>query len=549
MPPPGSGGAVLVGGEPGIGKTSLIQQAIPRGTARIAEYWAWLDRTVSHPPLWPWLELLRQFEPTRAGSLADPPDVLDAIERQCRDRSSSGPRVLVIEDLQWADRPSLDGFLRIARQLTRHPVVLLGTYRDSELSPTHPLTEMLVELQRLPQVESIRLRALSDDAVREYVRTTLGSIADIESVVQRADGNPYYMVELVRALAEPGERSPAASVPLSVRQALELRLARRSPECLEVLAVAALIGRDFDLELLGRAFGDRAVVFEAVEEAVGAGLLVEREGGARFVHALMQDTVRAGIPRLRAGRLHAAIARALRVAAASDDSVLAQHLIEAALVLGEDAPDAAAVALRVATDYEARGAWEQAARLYRQLLTLQERGMLGPGTPARGALLLRLGHCYLFGADPRHAETHRDAFAAYREGGDRDGMAQAVLEASPPAELNLAALANAEEAIRLFDGEDSEVLARLLAQRAVHLWDEGADAAAARARAIADRLELDEVRALLLDRETHAAFLRPDLPGIAAAARETFVLFERLGRFDEASHMLARCRLVLVVRR
>ena len=198
-----------------------------------------------------------------------------------------------------------------------------------------------------------------------------------------------------------------------------------------------------------------------------------------------------------------------------------------------------AVALPVAERYAAQGAWEQAARLYRSLLTLEGRHEPQPGSLGTGELLLRLGRCYLLGADPRHAETHARAFDYFRAAGDRQGMARAVLEAGPPTDLHLDATARAEEAIARFEGEDSEMLARLLAQRAVHLWDARADEVAARAGVIAEDLGLDEVRAMLSDRETHASFLRLDFARMRTAAAAAFSAFDRLGRIDEAAHMLA----------
>ena len=246
------------------------------------------------------------------------------------------PLVLILDDLHWADRPTLLLLSFVLRGGRPAPLLVLGTYRDTEVGRRTPLAAALADLRRDGGAERIGLRGLAPGEVGELATAWLGAetAARVAGAVHaRTGGNAFFVEEVLRGLADDD-----ASVPESVRHAVGARLARLSPEADELLAVAAVLGLVVDAELLASVAGRPAAEVEPLlDELFEARLLLAREGRAlEFPHALVREAVDRDLNPLRRARLHRAAAAAL-IARGEE-----RHLAEIAHHLSEAADDRAA---------------------------------------------------------------------------------------------------------------------------------------------------------------------------------------------------------------
>ena len=248
--------------------------------------------------------------------------------------SEHQPLVLVLDDLQWADK----GSLLLLRHLTAADqamrVLVLGTYRDSELSHSHPLTDTLAALRRHSGVSRIELAGLNDNDVVAYLEAAAGQTLDdagvglAHAVYRETDGNPYFVSEVLRHLAETRTIYQDATgrwtseitleqvaLPDSVREVIGARVGRLGKNAERVLSVAAVIGRDFDLELLARATKTTEDDLLDILEAASAVALVrepdDASGRYNFAHALIQHTLSEDLGPNRRARVHRQVAEAL----------------------------------------------------------------------------------------------------------------------------------------------------------------------------------------------------------------------------------------------
>ncbi|HET7722321.1 MAG TPA: BTAD domain-containing putative transcriptional regulator, partial [Acidimicrobiales bacterium] len=401
-----SGGFVLVAGEPGIGKTRLVHEAVTAAAARgRVVAWGRCEEGDGAPPFWPWVQVIRsllehpdtaavraalgahgaqlaQLVPEVAsvvGELAPPPPLdpagaryrfFEAVGGFLENLARSGALALVIDDLQWADPPSLELTVYVARRIPALNALLVATYRDVDPAPDGRLTETLAALGRLPGRLHVRLGGLNRDEVAQFMAHEAGGEAPagvVDVVWARAAGNPFFVGELTRLLvAEKRLTADAAgaAVPWAVRQVVERRLARLPEETRRLLTVAAVAGLDFDLRVVAMAAGmDLDPALDLTDLAVAAGVVAEQPAAPeRFVfsHALVQETVYAEASRLRRARLHGQVAEALeRVggdqAAATE---VARHLYEAVPITGPER--AVAAALRASAAAQAALAYEVA---------------------------------------------------------------------------------------------------------------------------------------------------------------------------------------------
>jgi len=244
------------------------------------------------------------------------------------------PLVLVLDDLQWADK----GSLLLLRHLTAADqatgVLVLGTYRDTELSRSHPLTETLAALRRQDGVGRIELKGLDDTDVIAYLEAAAGQTLDdtgvalAHAVYRETDGNPYFVSEVLRHLAETGAiyrdatgrwtsetAADEVALPDSVREVIGARVGRLGKEAEWVLSVAAVIGRDFDLDLLARATSTTEDNLLDILEAASTMALVrephDASGRYNFSHALIQHTLYEDLGPNRRARAHRKVAEAL----------------------------------------------------------------------------------------------------------------------------------------------------------------------------------------------------------------------------------------------
>ncbi len=389
----GRGRLVAIGGEPGIGKSRLAEELASRAGERGAEVvWGRCWEAGGAPPYWPWVQALRALVRERgadqlraelgtgaaevaglvpevheglpdlqAVSAAGDPQqarfrLFDSITSFLRNASRSRPLVLVFDDLNWADGDSLLLLEFVARELADVPVLLVGTYRDVELTRRHPLSQTLAGLARERLFERVLLRGLSPDDVQRFIEASYAVAPDralVGAVHDQTEGNPFFVREVVRLLVDEGALTAEgagtlerwrARIPEGVREAIGRRLDRLSEPCNETLTVASAIGRDFTLDQLARVVElTEDELLEALEEALAARLVEElagAAGGYQFTHALIQATLADELSRTRRARLHARIAEALEelygAQVEAHAAELALHYDEAQAVLGPE---------------------------------------------------------------------------------------------------------------------------------------------------------------------------------------------------------------------
>ena len=348
---------VLLAGEPGIGKTRLAAEfalAAHAGGASIL-----FGRCEEEPPLayQPFVEALHHYIATcpindlraqvgtNASELASlvpelaqrlpdlPPPagetqreryrILDAAGALLAAASKAAPMVLVVDDLHWADKATLQLLKHILRSPEQSRLLVLCTYRDSELTRTHPLSETLADMRRDRGFERISLTGLNEGDVRALVSVRAGqeaSPAFIRAIHGQTEGNPFFIEEVLQYLEETGAiyqrdgrwmtdlNISELGIPESIKDVLDRRLLRLSEECNSVLTVASVIGTEFGLDALERASdlsGDRLV--ELLEEAVAARVVEEvlpLVGHYRFSHGLIHQTLYEELTTTRRVRLH-----------------------------------------------------------------------------------------------------------------------------------------------------------------------------------------------------------------------------------------------------
>jgi DNA-binding CsgD family transcriptional regulator len=355
----GSGNAVFIEGEPGIGKSCLVRSAL--ATAQAArygqqagcqEFWGVGDELGQELPLLPFLDALRvrgasanARRATIAGLLrgevatdrgADVPAMLaEQLIALVIDETAARPVVLVIDDLQWSDPASVKLWGRLARTARQVPLLLIGMTRPA------PQREDLLALRRAVEPDNrIQLGALSQPAVAELVGTLAGGRPDTGLLAKAAGaaGNPLYLTELFAALARSGgialtpsgtAQLAADSVPDSLPGAIADRLGFVSAPARQVLRAAALLGVEFALTdltaVLGRSVAD---LVPALDEARASGVLTDAPGGAglAFRHPLIREALYAELPTAVRSAWHRDAGHALATAGAAPDRVARQLL-------------------------------------------------------------------------------------------------------------------------------------------------------------------------------------------------------------------------------
>ncbi len=303
------------------------------------------------------------------------------------------PRLLVIDDLHWADKPTL----LLLRHLITNPVaglLVLCTYRDTDVDRSHPLSSMLADFRRMPAVTRIAVSGLADDGVRDLLVRMGGHDLDpggmeFAALVHReTSGNPFFVGEVLRHLAETGAlverggrwtsslRPEEAGIPEGIREVVGRRLSRLGDDVEQVLRAAAVIGYEFDVDLLADVVGRNADdVLDALDTARAARLVIEvGVDRHRFAHALVRETLHGELSASRRARQHRKVAEALQARHVGDlDTVLADlatHWAEASA--GGDPGRAIDLARRAGAQANERGAWENAIRWYQNALELME---------------------------------------------------------------------------------------------------------------------------------------------------------------------------------
>ncbi len=465
---------VLVAGEPGIGKTRLAGEfaSTVLGHGAIV-----LIGRCSEEPLAPyepyadalaWAGLGDVLEPGGSDDAGARHRLFDAVDSALTSLAASAPLLLVIDDFHWADHATLLLTTFLLRSKRRAPLLLLGTYRGTELSRLTPLTGALAELKRDGVLDRIDLRGLAVDDVAELTRAALGSDELAARVHARANGNAFFTEEILRELAESG----ADDVPESVRHAVSVRLSRMSVAANELIAASAILGLEHDARALQATSAlDVDAAEEALDEILRAQLLRRAADPHRFefTHALVREAVYDECNVLRRGRLHRRAAEALTELGEDRHlEEIAMHLFEAASTA--DARRAAEMLVRAGRRAIDRLAYEDAAERFDRALEAMELANVadesGPILLARGDALLRAGE----------TGAARGAFTSARELARRYGddvlLAEAALGFAglgiAIVDLDSDTIARLEEALDRVN--DSVLRSRLQARLAVELY-------------------------------------------------------------------------------
>ncbi|MDQ7906062.1 BTAD domain-containing putative transcriptional regulator [Phytohabitans sp. ZYX-F-186] len=364
----GGTGLVVIEGEPGVGKTRLLEEAAAGAGRRGAlVVWGRCLEGDGTPSMWPWVQAVgailgglpaparEQWHASELGRLvgshggvpATPvlPDsgtrfrLFEQAVALVGTVSVRRPVVLFVDDLQWADTASLDLFSHLAARLPAGTAVI-GALRDRAPVPGSELARMLAAASRVPRHRRIRLGPLGPDEVAELVRRETGqdpSPGAARSIHARTAGNPFFVRELSRLLADGGvltvDAAARTAVPSTVRDVVRDRMAGLDDDARGLLQAAALIGRDVDLALLARTAGlDAQACLEGLEPLEELGLFEPSPGDPysfRFPHDLVRESVAETTPPRRAARLHLLVADGLEGTAEDDEPVverLAHHL-------------------------------------------------------------------------------------------------------------------------------------------------------------------------------------------------------------------------------
>ncbi len=538
--------AVLLSGEPGIGKTSLsssfAKDAFGSDAAVLygrsdeglgIPYQAWceaLGHLVRHAPE----ALLTEHVDARGGELARlVPDLsrrlqvaisqtdaeseryllFGAVTDVLARLSTLAPVVLILDDLQWADRPTVQLLRHVLTADVPLRLLVVGTFRDSEVGADHPLAETLASLHRESGVVRVPLRGLGDDELMSLMEKVAGHEMVDEGVDLRnallaeTEGNPFFVGEMLRHLAETGAIYQdsagrwgavpdfrASGLPVSIREVVERRIARLGDETRRVLALASIIGRDFDVDLLIRVVDvDEDTMLDLCDDAVSAAVLTEGEAAGQyaFAHALIEHALYDGLSASRKARSHRLVAETLEDLCRGEPGArvgeLAYHWARA--TRPGDAGKAIDYAQRAGDRALVQLAPEEARRWYDQALELLDRAV--EDDPRRRIqLMIGIGQAQRRSGDPGHRETLLDAAHLADSHDAVDLMVQAVLNNSrgwasvigASDEERIAALQRALD--RLGD-VDSPERARLLGMLCAELQFSGGD--------LERRLELAEM--------------------------------------------------------
>jgi DNA-binding CsgD family transcriptional regulator/tetratricopeptide (TPR) repeat protein len=364
----GEGALVMLAGEPGIGKTRLVQEfAAIAGRQGARLLWGRCHEGEWTPPFGPWADALGEYvrgsdpdelraacgaaAPVLARLIPDLRELLpglpeaaplgaeeerfrlyDAVSQFLRRSACDRPVVLVLDDLQWADQDSLSMLHHVARAAAQARLMIVGAYRDGDLDRRHPLSGVLAMLRRDAGYLRISLKGLSESDVSVYLDGAAEQPLpeDLARAIHaETDGNPFFVREIVLHLLEEGrlsgardEQAPGISIgewgiPEGVRQVVGRRLSRLSAETNRVLSLAAAFSGGFSFRVL-QMLSDlpEEVLLDCIDDALGAQLIRPVEGRAglelyEFSHAIIRDTLYDEMSPSRRMRLHRRVADAL----------------------------------------------------------------------------------------------------------------------------------------------------------------------------------------------------------------------------------------------
>jgi class 3 adenylate cyclase len=519
----------FLAGEPGVGKTRLAVELATRVHDEGATVLAGRCDEDLGVPYQPFVEALRHFvdhapgleqrlgryggelarlvpelterlpglpAPLRSDPEMERYRLFDAVAAWLTATSTEEPLLLVLDDLQWAAKPTLM-LLRHVVAAAGGRILVLGTYRDSELTHDHPLLEVVPDLRRQGGVDRLSLAGLDDVGVAALVEQAAGhalddaGIALARAVHAETEGNPFFVREVLRHLAETGAVQQQEGtwtthlpveqlgIPEGVRDVVGRRLARLSGDTNQALRVAAVVGPEFELGVV-QAAGDLSEekLLAAIEEAADARVVTEVSATRfRFAHALVRATLYESLTTARQVALHRRTAEAIEsiYAGALDDYVptLAHHWAKASAPV-RDVTRAVEYAQRAGDRALAQLAHDEAARYYTSGLDLLDAGEADAADPRRLELLIGRGEAQRRAGYPAYRQTLLDAAHLARELGDAPALARAALANTlgymwTAFSVDTDRIEVLESAIAAVGGDDPALRARLLATLGLEL--------------------------------------------------------------------------------
>jgi hypothetical protein len=533
----GSRRLALISGEPGIGKTRLSTHAAleARRSHRAVVLYGRADEELAIPYR-PWIEALTHYVEHAPGKVlrahierhggeltrmvphlkerlpeVPPPRDTDpdteryllwgAVVGLLREASGEWPLVLVLDDLHWADKPTLLLLKHLVSEGQGMRALIIATYRESDLTRRHPLSDALADLRGEQGVERIAMKGLDEQEIVEIMENAAGHELDEPSLGlsrelhRETDGNPFYTAELLRHLLESGGVYQQESgqwtvrgalselgLPESVREVLGRRVERLGEQARGVLSIAAVIGREFDVELLlGVSEPAEEELLGLLEEAVAASVLTESgsvPGRFSFAHALINHTLYEDLGTTRRARLHGNVAEALEQRLGPEPgarvSELAHHWAKAttAVDLDKAVTYAHMAGERALHDL----APDEALRWFKQALELRDQSA-ELDLRERCELLIGLGDAQRQTGDAAYRETLLEASRIALVLADAELAARAALannrgDPSSYGEVDQERVSAIERAVELDDPPHPARRARLLALQALELeWD------------------------------------------------------------------------------
>lgn len=467
---------VLVSGEPGVGKTRLAAEVARRlhdGGATVLFGRCDEDMGVAFQPF---VEALEQVvasgigsealgrhvgelvrlvpdlartipglpEPTRSDPETERYRLFDAVVAWLATTATERGVVLVLDDLHWAEKPTL----LLLRHLVRAPepmrLLVIGTYRDTGLDRSHPLAEVLADLRREPSVSRLALSGLDVAGLGELLAKSADERMDVRAdelaqvLWDETEGNPFFVQEILRSLVESGllvQRDGVwttdfeiadLGIPEGIREVVGRRLSRLSEQANTVLTLASVIGSVVDVDVLvAVSERDEDQVLDALDEAMAASLVNESGSGTyEFTHALVRSTLYEELSATRRARRHRQVAEAMERLGLGEPSALAYHFRRSA-ALDERAINYAAAAGEQALE---RLAFDQAIDFFTQALESAED--LDAPDRRRCEIMVRLGVAQRLATEPSFRETLLEAARMARQMGDTELLAQAALSNS-----------------------------------------------------------------------------------------------------------------------
>jgi predicted ATPase/DNA-binding CsgD family transcriptional regulator len=395
----GRGRVLFVTGEAGGGKTALLRHFCDELAPTTRVLWGACEPLFTARPLGPILDVVHEagleLRETVEGD-AVPYQVAVSLIRELQ---RNGPTILVLEDVHWADEATLDVLRFLLGRAESLPVLLVSTYRDEDVSPSHPLTLVLGETTSGLMAPRLRLPPLSPAAVAELA----GPFGlDPDALCRATSGNPFFVTEVLA--------SPGTEIPETVRDAVLARAARLYPEARRVLEAVAVSSPKAEIWLVEALSGQTD---HRLDECVGSGMLEVDEGTVAFRHELARAAIEGSLaPGRRLGLHRKALAALLERSEDTDIVARLAHHAEAA----HDEEAVRTFARAAGDQASARGAHREAAEQYARALRFSTS--VAPDEVAE-LLRLRSGECYLTDQAEEAIDALRKAVECYRAIGDR----------------------------------------------------------------------------------------------------------------------------------